>query len=120
MENDTLSFELPWPPSVNHYWLLIPMGRSVRMVIGKKGKEFREAVNALLKDTPELTGKMSLTVEVFPPDRRKRDLDNLLKATQDSMQHAGIYKDDSDIDEIHIVRKEVVKLGLLKITLRRI
>ncbi|MEY4713325.1 MAG: hypothetical protein RIS88_2775 [Pseudomonadota bacterium] len=39
------------------------------------------------------------------PDRRRRDLDNTLKATQDAMTHAGIWDDDSQIDDLRIVRK---------------
>jgi crossover junction endodeoxyribonuclease RusA len=48
---------------------------------------------------------LRLDVEAWMPDRRRRDLDNTLKATQDAMTHAGIWDDDSQIDDLRIVRK---------------
>ena len=50
-------------------------------------------------------------ISLFPPDRRKRDLDNVLKALLDALQHAGCYDDDSQLDDIRIVRCEVRKGG---------
>jgi len=43
-------------------------------------------------------------IEAFPPDKRRRDLDNLIKAIQDSLQYAGVYEDDSQIDYLTIKR----------------
>ena len=37
-------------------------------------------------------------MDAFPPDRRRRDLDNLLKPALDALQHAGVYEDDSQVD----------------------
>lgn len=101
--------ELPYPPSVNHYW-----GQSGnRRFIGKKGVAFRAAVldAAIEADAHPLEGRLSVHIELFPPDRRKRDLDNVLKSLLDACEHANCYENDSQIDEIHIVRKEVVKDG---------
>lgn len=38
------------------------------------------------------------------PDRRRRDLDNILKALFDALTHAGLWLDDSQIDFISISR----------------
>jgi len=46
-------------------------------------------------------------VALFPPDKRKRDVDNVLKALLDACEHAGCYESDSQIDELHIVRQEM-------------
>lgn len=48
--------------------------------------------------------RLSLTIDAYPPDRRKRDLDNILKSLLDALQHAGIYSDDSQIDILKISR----------------
>ncbi|MFV9998433.1 MAG: RusA family crossover junction endodeoxyribonuclease [Arsenophonus endosymbiont of Dermacentor nuttalli] len=50
-----------------------------------------------------------------PPDRRKRDLDNLMKAPIDALCHDGLIIDDSKIDVLHVERKEIIKGGKLVI-----
>ena len=89
---------LPWPPSINHYWRHF----RGRMVISREGRTFRENVCALLAGggprQPPAGGRIALAMDAFPPDRRRRDLDNIQKPVLDALQHAGIYLDDSQID----------------------
>jgi crossover junction endodeoxyribonuclease RusA len=47
-------------------------------------------------------------VEAFPPDARRRGLDNLLKAPLDGLQHAGVVVDDSQFDALSIKRMQSV------------
>lgn len=100
---------LPWPPSVNHYWGQAGKHR----FIGKKGKEFRMAVSeaAAEAQVAPLEGRLAVHVALFPPDRRKRDIDNILKSLLDACEHAGCYESDSQIDELHIVRQEMRRGG---------
>lgn len=58
-----------------------------------------------------------MIMEVYPPDNRRRDLDNLLKATLDAMEKSGLYKDDKDFIDIRIVKKERVPEGKVTIKL---
>ena len=58
-----------------------------------------------------LEGRLSLHVSLCPPDRRQRDVDNVLKPLLDAMEHAGCYDNDNQIDELHIIRREVQKGG---------
>lgn len=89
---------LPWPPSVNHYWRTW----QGRMLISREGRAYREEVCALLagggfrKLPPGV--RIGLCMDAFPPDRRRRDLDNLQKGVLDALGHAGLYADDSQID----------------------
>jgi crossover junction endodeoxyribonuclease RusA len=53
-------------------------------------------------------------MDAFPPDRRRRDLDNLAKPTLDALEHAGVYEDDSQIDLLIIRRRDVVDGGRLE------
>lgn len=104
-----IQLELPYPPSVNHYW-----GQSGKnKFLGKKGKEFRVAVAeaCLEAEVKTLEGRLSLHVGLYPPDRRQRDVDNVLKPLLDAMEHAGCYVNDNQIDELHILRREVRKGG---------
>jgi len=105
---------LPWPPSVNHYWRHV--GR--RVLISREGRTFRRNVCALLGGgggarKPPAGGRIALCMDAFPPDRRRRDLDNLQKATCDSLAHAGVYEDDSQIDYLGARRCKPVPGGKL-------
>ena len=107
---------LPFPPSVNHYYRRV----GPRTLISREGRAFRKNVCALLGGSgirkPPSGGRIALAMDAFPPDRRRRDLDNLLKCTQDSLAHAGVFEDDSQIDLLVVARHEPVKGG--KITIR--
>ena len=104
-------YTLPWPPSANHYWFLVACKGGGRKVIGKKGKEYRESVKAAVGASEGLSGRLKLTVSAHAPDKRKRDLDNILKALLDSLEEAGVYADDNQIDELHVFRKQPIKGG---------
>lgn len=99
-----MKIELPYPPSVNHYW------RNVkgRMTIGKAGRDFRAKARAicLAMGLGCLQDRICLGIEAYPPDNRARDIDNLLKAPLDALGKGFAYNDDSQIDEIHLYRKE--------------
>lgn len=88
--------QLPYPPSVNHYWRRV----GHRTLISREGRTFRRNVCALLGGSgrPPRNGRIALCMDAFPPDRRRRDLDNLQKPLLDALEHAGIYEDDSQID----------------------
>lgn len=106
-----IKIELPYPPSVNHYWR--HAGRHV--YISRDGRIYRERVAACVLahgiHGEALTGHISLTISIYPPDRRRRDIDNVLKSLLDAMQHARIYDDDSQIVKIEIAKKEPVAGG---------
>jgi len=54
-------------------------------------------------------------MDAFPPDFRRRDLDNTVKSVADALQDAGIYLDDSQIDMLVARRREVVAGGRLDV-----
>lgn len=99
-----ISITLPWPPSINHYWRHTKNGH----YISKEGKTYRETVYySCVKYKGKISddSRLSVIIEAFPPDKRKRDLDNILKSLLDALQHAGMYKDDNQIDRLSIHRK---------------
>lgn len=103
----SLVFELPYPPSVNTYWR---MWRG-RMVIGTKGRAYRQQVGLALGGVRPLDGSLCVAITLHPPDRRRRDCDNALKALIDSIQHGGGYHDDSQIVWLLTVKADVVPGG---------
>jgi len=106
-----MRIDLPWPPSVNHYYRRV----GPRTLISRQGREYRRAICATLGGgggkKPPYSGRVALAMDAFPPDRRRRDLDNLLKCTQDSLAHAGVYEDDSQIDLLVVARCRPVRGG---------
>ncbi|MFW5690787.1 MAG: RusA family crossover junction endodeoxyribonuclease [Planctomycetota bacterium] len=110
-----MELTLPFPPSVNHYYRRV----GPRTLISREGRAFRKEVCARLGGggprKPPAGGRIALAMDAFPPDRRRRDLDNLLKCTQDSLSHAGVFEDDSQIDLLAVRRCEVVHGGTVVI-----
>ncbi len=98
-----IELDLPYPPSVNTYWRNV----TGRTLISKKGRTYRKemiATVAMQQPGDPLRGRLEVSVTAYPPDNRRRDLDNVLKALLDGMQHAGVYEDDSQIDHLAISR----------------
>lgn len=97
---------LPYPPSVNHYYRNV----SGRTLISAAGRAYRVRVAvemSLQRPKPirgPMRGRLRLEVEVYPPDRRRRDIDNVLKGLLDALQHGGLYEDDSQVEAISIYR----------------
>jgi len=110
---------LPWPPSVNRYWRLA----RGRLYLGRAGRDFRAAVAAQVHESVKpqamfkTTERLAIVIQAYPPDKRRRDLDNLLKATLDSLEHAGVFPDDEQLDRIFIQRNNVRRGGELEVSI---
>ena len=113
-----ITLDLPWPPTVNHYWVRTRKGQA----LSKRAVAYRDEVLlvwARLRASTQ-AGKLSVQITAYPPDNRQRDLDNLLKSSLDAMQHAGVYSNDFDIDLLCIRRGAVVAGGKLMVTIYRV
>ncbi len=112
-----LMLVMPWPPSANTYW----RRNGSRYFISQKGIQYRDEVFKTHHDgLIKFDGRISMKVLAYPPDKRRRDLDNLLKAVQDSLQYAKIFEDDSQIDRITVERMNVSPQGRLVVTIEKI
>ena len=110
-----IEIKLPWPPSTNRVW------RNVkgRTILSADGRMYREVVGmhclASKIAGKRLSGRLSVRFIINPPDRRRRDIDNLVKVPLDALTHAAVWLDDSQIDEMYMRRKEVKKDGEITI-----
>ena len=105
-----MNLNLPYPPSINHYWRTF----RGRMILSASGREYRTEVmaNILQNGKPNtIEGRVRVQIQVSPPDRRRRDIDNCVKCILDALAHAGVYHDDCQIDELHVKRGEIVQDG---------
>ncbi len=96
---------LPWPPSANRYWRHPTKGKLAgRHLISEEGRAYRKEVASIVAmdkyQAVRMIGDLSVTIDCYPPDRRRRDIDNLLKALLDAMCKAGLYDDDSQIKRL--------------------
>ncbi len=109
---------LPWPPSVNHYWLRRPDGKGVR--VSAEGVAFRESCMWQVKAQKAahgLTGPLVVDIVAFMPDKRRRDLDNVLKAILDGLTHSGVWADDSQVVDLRIRRAATIG-GMVKVLVK--
>lgn len=93
-----LELRLPYPPSLNRYYRTV----DGRVLISRHGRNYRKQVVKQLKGVRTMCGKVEFAVDVYPPDNRRRDLDNLLKGLQDALVHAGALADDSQIKRLRM------------------
>ena len=110
-----LELELPYPPSINHYWRRV----GPRTLISREGRRFRREVMAILAamGVQPLAGSLTVWIDVYPPDRRRRDLDNIIKSLLDALEHGDAYHDDSQIDSLFVQRQRVVPKGKVRVIL---
>ena len=135
---NAIELSLPFPPSTNHYYRTVelPVGvgqrpcptckrrrtRAVTM-ISEDGRKYAEQVARLVyaKGATPLVGPLVVEIELFPPDRRERDVDNYQKPLLDSLKHrqakpgkprqvAWVFEDDSQIVTL-ITHKRMVVPG---------
>lgn len=104
--------------SINHYWRRV----GPRTLISREGRRFRRDVMAILAPMgiEPLTGKLVVHVEVFPPDNRRRDIDNIVESLLDALEHGGAYIDDSQIVKLTIEKGERVEGGKTLVRIRKL
>lgn len=109
MEARVARLVLPWPPTVNHYYRRV----GARTLISRDGRTFRIRVGRICAASRirTATGPVSVSIIAHPPDRRRRDLDNALKAILDALEHGGALVNDSQVERLEIERAAVVPGG---------
>jgi crossover junction endodeoxyribonuclease RusA len=112
---------LPFPPTVNTYW------RNVNGVtmISAAGRDYRLTVERVISGRfAEMafspTARLRISIFAYPPDKRRRDLDNLLKAPLDAITFAKLWDDDSQLDAISVERGSACKWGRLDCIIQEI
>lgn len=103
--------ELPYPPSINTYYRHV----GGKVLISAKGRAYRERVEqiAVLDNVQNKFKKsdLQIVVTLYPPDRRKRDIDNVLKCLFDSLTHGKVWQDDSQVKRMFIEKNEPIEQG---------
>lgn len=119
MTSKTLILELPFPPSVNSYWGF----KGSQRFLTKQAKEFKTncfAAFVASRHQGFATDRLQVCVELYMPDRRVRDVDNYAKSLLDALCQANVFEDDGQIDELTLVRKQLIKGGKCIVHLRKL
>ena len=106
------TFNFPYPPSVNAYWL--QSGK--RRYISKRGVEFKKAVHTILEECQGFGDQpVEVSITLFPRDKRLLDIDNCCKAILDSM-NGIMFDDDQQVWKLTVERGEKIKGGGCQVT----
>jgi len=94
----------------------LPVPKSNRYIRRKSGKVFKPPrvtnweVRAVWELKQQYTEKpidyeISVDITLILPNKRKRDIDNMLKSLWDVMEKAGVIKNDNLIYEVHTIKR---------------
>ena len=101
------SLSLPFPPTLNHN---VRSGYGMRF----RTRQYRAFIDNVYwiwrTEGPrrwDRQRRYAVVIVAYMPDRRKRDLDNIVKPTLDALTNAGAWDDDSQVDSITALRAGV-------------
>lgn len=84
------------PPSVNSLYRNVPGRGRVKTA---KYNDWLAAAGAIIqtqvRSNERIEGPYALRLRAYHPDKRRRDLSNLLKSTEDLLVNLGLIEDDS-------------------------
>lgn len=98
---------LPYPPSANRMWRHV--GKKV--LRSAEYERWRKECQTIIRAETRgqcVAGPYAMTLQVGRPDRRRRDIDNLLKPVSDVMVLAGAVEDDCNCQQIEAAWKSSV------------
>jgi len=101
---------LPYPPSINNYWI----ARGNTRFVSKRGRDFKLSVQeyvALHQIESFGGGAVCVDIVLRPRDARLMDIDNCIKPILDALQDAGMFDNDRQVHQVSITRGLVKKGG---------
>lgn len=132
-----IHLRLPYPPSVNNYWGERPVKskRTRKWIVIKyltaQARQFQKdtqnAVYEQLGIPPKLRGRLAVIVYQYYGPREHdghsgtaQDIDNCIKPLFDAMENARVYVNDSQIDEMLVVKKRRAAIGRVEVIIKTI
>lgn len=82
---------LPYPPSVNSLWRYTARG----VYRTKKYKQWLDDAGAGIHEKPNFDCPVKMQIRACAPDKRRRDLDNIIKPIGDLFEHCSVITNDS-------------------------
>lgn len=110
-------YNLPLPPSINSYYVNYLNKR----ILSAKGASYKRQVNYAIRKQGFVDfglSFISLTLQLYFPDKRIRDINNGVKALEDSLVYAGVMADDVQIKQFLNLPPKFIKGGLAVVTIQ--
>jgi crossover junction endodeoxyribonuclease RusA len=88
-----ITLNLPYPPSANHLWRRARKG----MMLSERYENWLAEAGwtAKAQRPGRILGRYKLSIHALRPDKRRRDLDNIIKPISDLLKSVGVIEDDS-------------------------
>lgn len=128
---DVVELVLPWPPSLNNLYVHTYSAKHDRVFKfpTRDATQYIESVHAIVLSEGKnvgLKGDLMFEMTLFPPNARRIDFDNHLKAILDALKNRdegkpgvgvriGVYGDDSQIKKAIVEIGPTVKDGKAKV-----
>lgn len=109
-----MNLTLPYPPTGNH---AVKHGKFGHYVTPET-RAYRNTIRILIaqqRANIRYDGLLRVVAEINPPDRRRRDMDNIWKTCADALTYAGVWIDDFQIVDLRLIRGEPIKGGLVRL-----
>ncbi len=94
----TVELTLPYPPSANRLWTRTSKGMRKTDTYSAWLKV--AGYMALAQKQPAVIGPYKMSIQAMRPDRRRRDIDNIIKSVSDLLQSVGVIEDDCDCEMV--------------------
>ena len=92
------------PPTVNHMYRTGNRSRYKTLEV----REYQQYVVNRLRDEwngrKAMDGRIDVRITFTADNKRRWDIDNRVKALQDCLSMAGVIRDDSQVDSLHVER----------------
>lgn len=88
--------DLPLPPTGNQLFINLKRGGRTLKPVYRQWRDNAAALIAVQAAGSRVSGPYALHISAGRPDRRKRDIDNIIKPISDALVKGGLVDDDSD------------------------
>lgn len=114
-----ISVDLPWPPSVNHYYRATVRNGRPCQIKTDPARSYRDQVWVACimagVNGRRLSGRLAVELKLCPPTRRSFDIDNRCKGVLDGLTYAKVWLDDAQVDQLTVTRGDKVPGGLAEV-----
>jgi crossover junction endodeoxyribonuclease RusA len=99
LSGEKIILELPFAPSVNRLWR---MGKGRRMYKSSVYEGWQTSCEVIIyqKRPVPILGMYRLVIEAKRPDKRRRDIDNIIKSVSDVLESTGLIENDCLCQEV--------------------